>query len=86
MNFIFQSLISRQSAFSSLVFANPFCKFIINDLACKKFGNEMMDPIVFDNWVKSLLGYNRYLKKPGIQPTCVDCFYLTFGVKFIKNR
>jgi hypothetical protein len=56
----------------------------LNDLACKKFGNVKIDPIIFDRWLQNVNGYNRYLRKPGIQPTCVDCFYLTFGVKFIK--
>ena len=38
-------------------------------------GEEIFDRIT---------GYNSFLKKPGIQHTCADCFYLTYGVKFIK--
>lgn len=33
--------------------------------------------------IKRISGYNSFLKKPGIQHTCADCFYLTNGVTFI---
>jgi hypothetical protein len=33
-----------------------------------------------------IMGYNSFLRKSGIQHTCADCFYLTYGVKFIKLK
>lgn len=34
--------------------------------------------------INRILGYNSFLKKEGIQHTCADCFYLTYGVTYIK--
>ncbi|WP_026904665.1 hypothetical protein [Pedobacter glucosidilyticus] len=57
----------------------------LNHLACKKFGNNLVETADFDNWIKNnVLGYNSYLVKDGIQHTCADCFYLTDLVTYIK--
>ena len=34
--------------------------------------------------INRIIGYNSFLFKPGIQHTCADCFYLTYGVTYIK--
>lgn len=34
--------------------------------------------------IERIMGYNSFLRKSGIQHTCADCFYLTYGVTFIK--
>lgn len=37
-----------------------------------------------DEAISRIMGYNSFLFKPGIQHTCADCFYLTYGVNYIK--
>jgi hypothetical protein len=37
-----------------------------------------------DQAIGRIMGYNSFLFKPGIQHTCADCFYLTYGVNYIK--
>jgi hypothetical protein len=46
-----------------------------------------VDPttILGDHVFNNIIGYNRFLRDGAvsIQPSCVHCFYLTDGVKFI---
>lgn len=57
----------------------------LNDLALKRWENIDVDRETFDNWLKNdVLGYNSFLRKPGSQKQCADCFYLTDPVTFIR--
>lgn len=59
----------------------------LNDLSVKKFGNVFVEPRVYDEWLKTVKGYNRNFlgnDKGFIMHTCADCFYLTDLVTFIK--
>lgn len=55
----------------------------LNDLSITKFGNIKVDQVIYDRWLKNVLGYNAYLSRSGIMPPCADCFYLTDLVTFI---
>lgn len=37
-----------------------------------------------ENVFGRILGYNSFLRKEGLQGCCADCFYLTYGVTFMK--
>ncbi|WP_412468366.1 hypothetical protein [Pedobacter sp. KLB.chiD] len=61
----------------------------LNHLALETWGNTLIDPYVFDSWLKNnVLGYNRNIVTKNIDniimPPCADCFYLTDLVTFIK--
>jgi hypothetical protein len=47
---------------------------------------KQIDPngILGEKAINRVIGYNSFLRKSGIQHTCADCFYLTYGVTFIK--
>jgi hypothetical protein len=46
---------------------------------------KKIDPkgLLGEKAIERVIGYNSFLRKPGIQYTCADCFYLTNGVTFI---
>ena len=62
----------------------------LDDLVKKRFGGTAIDETIFNEWLESsVLGYNRNItvKKESskvIMHTCVDCFYITDLVNFIK--
>ncbi len=56
----------------------------LNNLAIKKFGNNLVSRMEFDEWLETVLCYNRRLVDDGLMHTCADCFYLTDLVTFIK--
>jgi hypothetical protein len=65
----------------------------LDDLAKKRFPDYMTNlpsSQVFDAWLKNdVLGYNRNIQfgigqQNFIMHTCVECYYITFGVTFIK--
>lgn len=61
----------------------------LNELAIERFGRDLIEPHVFDDWLRNdVLGYNRNIVTNNdinvIMPTCADCFYLTDLVTFIK--
>jgi hypothetical protein len=59
----------------------------LNDLSVKKFGNVFVEPRIYDEWLKTIKGYNRnFLGNNGkvIMHTCADCYYLTDLITFIK--
>ncbi|WP_293308168.1 hypothetical protein [Pedobacter sp. UBA5917] len=61
----------------------------LNDLAAKKFGNNYIEPKIFDDWLKNdVLGYVMKIRpdKSGniIQHTCVHCYYFTDLVTFMR--
>lgn len=62
----------------------------LDNLIKKRFGNNLINETVFDNWIEnSVLGYNRNIQvKEGvtrvIMPRCADCFYITDLLTFIQ--
>lgn len=52
----------------------------LDDLLKKIDPDEIIGEAIFDR----ILGYNSYLKKTGIMEPCADCFYLTYGITFIR--
>lgn len=52
----------------------------LDDLLKKIDQEGILGEKIFDR----ILGYNSFLKKEGIQGCCADCFYLTYGVTYIK--
>ncbi len=58
----------------------PHAEFMALDDLLKQISKNELPDLVFER----ILGYNSYLQKEGIMHTCLDCFYLTDLITFIK--
>ncbi len=63
----------------------------LSDLAGKRFGDNYIDPVIFDDWlINKVVIYNRNITRQSFSVTnyimmpCADCFYLTDLANYIK--